>query len=88
MKKRDLKKQSLTDWDRLEQMQDADIDLTDIPELDEAFFKNAVLRLPRPKATVCIRLDQDILDWFRTQGKGYQTRINAVLRAYKDAKSA
>ncbi|MDI6854333.1 MAG: BrnA antitoxin family protein [Deltaproteobacteria bacterium] len=40
-----------------------------------------------PQAKVCIRLDQDILEWFKSQGKGYQTKINAVLRAFKEAQS-
>jgi len=88
MKKRDLKKPSRTDWARLKAMRDEDINLSDTPELSDSFFKNAVLRLPKPKAKVCIRLDQDILEWFRSQGKGYQTRINAILRAYKETQSA
>ena len=88
MKKRDLKKPSRTDWARLKAMRDEDINLSDTPELGDSFFKNAVLRLPKPKAKVCIRLDQDILEWFRSQGKGYQTRINAILRAYKETQSA
>ena len=87
MKKRDLQKQSQTDWARLETMGDEEIDFSDIPELNNASFKNAVLRLPKPKAKVCIRLDQDILEWFKSQGKGYQTKINAVLRAFKEAQS-
>jgi uncharacterized protein (DUF4415 family) len=66
-------------------MTDGDIDLSDIPELDESFFKNAVLRLPVPKASITLRLDRDVLDWFRAQGRGYQTRINAILKAYKEA---
>ena len=87
MKKRDLKMQSQTDWTRLDAMRDEDIDFSDIPELNEAFFKNAVIRLPKPKAKVCIRLDQDILEWFKAQGKGYQTKINAVLRAFKQSQA-
>jgi uncharacterized protein (DUF4415 family) len=87
MKERDLKKRSRTDWERLDAMRDNDIDFSDIPELTDAFFKKAVLRLPKPKAKVCIRLDQDILEWFKSQGKGYQTKINAVLRAFKEAQS-
>jgi len=87
MKKKDLKKPSQTDWPRLETMRDEDIDFSDIPELTETFFKNAFIRLPKPKAKVCIRLDQDILEWFRSQGKGYQTKINAVLRAFKESQA-
>ncbi len=87
MKKRDLKKQSQTDWTRLDAMRDEDIDFSDIPELNEAFFKNAVIRLPKPKTKLSIRLDQDILEWFKSQGKGYQTKINAVLRAFKESQA-
>lgn len=38
-----------------------------------------------PKASIALRLDADVLEWFKSQGRGYQTRINAVLRAFKDA---
>jgi len=64
-------------------MRDEDIDFSDIPEQGEEFFETAELRLP--KKTVCIRLDADVLEWFKAQGKGYQTKINAVLRAHKEA---
>ena len=68
-------------------MRDEEIDFSDIPELGEDFFRNATLRLPRPKAQVCIRLDRDVLDWFKAQGRGYQTKINAILKAFKEAHS-
>ena len=76
---------SRTDWERLETMSDADIDFSDIPELDADFFRNAKVRMPLPKKAVSIRLDQDVLAWFRKQGRGYQTRVNAVLRTYMQA---
>jgi uncharacterized protein (DUF4415 family) len=50
-------------------------------------WARARLVLPPGKELVTLRLDRDVLDWFRKAGKGYQTRINAVLRAYKDAHS-
>lgn len=57
----------------------------DISELgDDAFLKNAELNIPR-KQIVTIRLDADVLDWFKKQGKGYQTRINKLLRSYMEA---
>lgn len=69
----------------LEAMSDDDIDLSDIPELDEDFFKNAKLvdRKPRTEA-ISIRIDTDVLQWFKQQAKekGYQTLINDVLRTY------
>lgn len=71
-----------TDWKRLAEMRDEDIDFSDIPELDESFWKNATLRYPQAKERVTMRLDKEILDFFRSQGRGYQTRINAVLASY------
>ena len=61
------------------------IDFSDIAELDESFFKNATLVLPaQPKKQLTVRFDADVIEWFRAQGKGYQTRMNAVLRKYVD----
>ncbi len=57
------------------------IDTSDIPEQGNAFFKRARLRLPEPKTAVTIRLDQQVLKWFKAKGPGYQTRINALLKA-------
>jgi uncharacterized protein (DUF4415 family) len=59
-----------------------DIDYSDIPELDEAFFRNAKLVEPSPKEQITMRIDADVLEWFKARGKGYQTRMNAVLKAY------
>jgi len=69
-------------WDRIDAMSDEDIDTSDIPPLDEEFFANAQIRMPKTKETVTIRLDSDVVSWFKGQGKGYQTRINAVLKTY------
>lgn len=52
---------------------------------DEAFWKTAKVVYPQPKETITIRLDADVLAWLKDQGKGYQTRINAILRAYMKA---
>ena len=82
-----MKKKYFSDLKRLRNLKDEEIDYSDIPELDEAFFKKAVIVLPQPKASVSIRLDQEVLDWFKAQGKGYQTRINALLRAYMEAQT-
>jgi len=67
-------------------MKDDEIDLSDIPALDEEFFRNAQIRLPVRKQHVSMRLDSEVVDWFRKQGRGYQTRINAVLSAYVRAR--
>jgi uncharacterized protein (DUF4415 family) len=79
-----LSKRSKTDWKKLDAMKDKDIDTRDIPALDDDFFSRAELRLP-PKQAVTIRLDADVLEWFKGQGKGYQTRINKLLRTYMEA---
>jgi uncharacterized protein (DUF4415 family) len=85
MNENDLKKVSKTDWQRIDAMSDEDIDTSDIPPLDEAFFANAQIRLPERKVPITIRLDPDVLAWFKDLGKGYQTHINAVLRTYMEA---
>jgi uncharacterized protein (DUF4415 family) len=71
-----------TDWERLRNMDDSDIDFSDIPPLDEGFFRNAVFRPPRIRKMVSIRLEEHVLNWFKRQGSGYQTRIQSVLRQY------
>ena len=88
MSKKKVKKRAATDWAALDARRDKDIDFSDIPEADENFFKNAVVRLPQPKVSICLRGDRDVLDWFKAQGKGYQTRINAILKAYKEGHSS
>jgi uncharacterized protein (DUF4415 family) len=63
-------------------MPDTTIDFSDIPPLTDAFWKNAV-RNPFYKPTktaTTVRIDSDVLLWLRGQGKGYQSRINAILR--------
>jgi uncharacterized protein (DUF4415 family) len=70
---------------RLEEIQnipDSDIDTSDIPELDDNFWRTAKMVTPIAKKAVSIRLDSDVLDWFKGQGKGYQSIINNVLRTY------
>ena len=85
MSKPNLKKQSRTDWVRVDALREQEIDYSEIPELGDDFFKSAVLRMPEPKAIVTLRLDRDVLEWFKKQGPRYQTRINALLRAYVEA---
>ena len=67
---------------RLAERPDSEIDFSDIPPLKESFWKNAV-RNPfyRPvKQQLTVRLDADVVAWLRQHGKGYQTRLNRVLR--------
>lgn len=74
---------------KLLEMSDEEIDFSDIPELDEAFFQNAKLVEKKPRTeAISIRIDVDTLEWFRNYAKnnedikGYQTLINDVLRTY------
>jgi uncharacterized protein (DUF4415 family) len=66
----------------IENIPDEAINTSDIPELDDNFWKKAKMVEPIPKKSISIRLDTDILEWFKSQGKGYQTSINNVLRTY------
>jgi uncharacterized protein (DUF4415 family) len=86
MRVKNLKSRSNTNWERLSTMTDKEIDLTDSPELDDSFFASATILLPEPKKSISLRIDKDVLDWYRHQGPGYQTRMNAVLRMYMRAK--
>lgn len=86
---RERKKSIKSDLARLDALKDEDIDYSEIPDLSalgEEFWNKAVVKRAEPKIQVTIRLDREVLDWFKAQGKGYQTRINAVLRAYKEAR--
>ena len=72
--------------EELAALPDAAVDTSDIPALDVAFWNNARVVMPeRGKRQLTVRLDGDVLDWFKAQGKGYQTRMNAVLRSYYEA---
>ena len=67
-------------------VKDQDIDTSDIPELDENFWKNAKLGPPRTKPNVSLRLPVEVIEFFKTENpKGYTARMAAVLSAYVDA---
>ena len=70
---------------KIDGIKEENIDYSDIPELDDTFWDNAVIEYPEKKKPVTLRLDADVLAWFQSRGKGYQTRINAVLRSYVEA---
>ncbi len=69
--------------ERLRLLKDHDINLTDIPELDKSFWKNARHKsmFKVMKVSTTVRLDADVIAWLKSYGKGYQTRINAILRS-------
>ena len=64
---------------------DSAIDYSDIAELGPEFWENAKVVFPASKQAVTIRIDGDVLDWFKGGGKGYQSRMNAVLRSYMES---
>lgn len=80
---------SLTDWNRVDaktQAQvEADADSDDLEDGNVWDWTQGSIDLPKPKAVLNMRVDRDVLEFFKTAGKGYQTKINAVLRAYKNA---
>lgn len=79
-----------TDWKRVRAMRDKDIAFTaDAPRTSPEDWAQAVahrgLPLPPRKEQIALRVDADVLAWYRAQGIGWQTRMNAVLRAFRDA---
>lgn len=79
------KKSIKSDLIRIDALKDGDIEYFDSPELDDSFFIRATVAWPPAKKQLTLWLDEDVLDWLKKQGKGYQTRINAILRAYYEA---
>jgi uncharacterized protein (DUF4415 family) len=82
-----------TDWDRLRKTTDEEIEASVADDPDWAEFKDidwskVELTIPAPKKPISIRVDEDVLDYFKQQGTGYQRRINAVLRSYMEQKKS
>lgn len=88
MNKKNISSKSRTDFERLAKMKDSEIDYSDIPEITPEQFAKAVVRKglkPVPKKSqITLRLDSDVLEWFKGTGKGYHTRINTLLREYME----
>ena len=83
--------QGQTDWARVDRMTEADLGNAiaadpDDPVNDPSYWETTAPVWPRRKEQVTVRLDADMLNWFRKQGRGYQTRINAVLRGFYEAR--
>jgi uncharacterized protein (DUF4415 family) len=84
------RQRGITDWRRVDRLSDDEIrraveaDPDAAPIVPAEWFKRARLVDPKPKKAVSLNLDEDLLRWFKKQGKAYQTRINGVLRAYVD----
>jgi uncharacterized protein (DUF4415 family) len=84
MSAKSIKKQpqSKTNWASLHKKDDSTISYKDNPETTKEFWKNAKVRMPVNKKPVSLRLDEDILIYFKKKGPGYQSKMNAVLKAY------
>lgn len=81
---------SRSDWEKASGMTQAQIEASVASDPDEGDmvmdWENVTVELPQPKAVLNMRIDKDILEYFRKTGKGYQSRINAVLRSYVERK--
>jgi uncharacterized protein (DUF4415 family) len=77
---------SRSDWAKAAAMTGEEIEATVAADPDEADmimdWGNTTIEMPRPKAVLNMRVDQEVLDYFRNTGRGYQSRINAVLKSY------
>ena len=79
------KKSIKSDLARIDRMKDTEIDYSDIPALDKSFLKKASTDWPPVKKQLTIRLDADVLKWIKGHGRGYQTRINRILRVVMES---
>jgi uncharacterized protein (DUF4415 family) len=78
-------KHGQADLARLRRMTDAEIERTapaELPFLPDDFWKDARVVVPSTKEAISLRVDADVLEWFRAAGPRYQSRMNAVLRSY------
>ena len=80
-----MKKPSETNWEKIDQMMDDDVDTSDIPPLDDDFFERSEWQMPEKKTSVVLSVDSEILKWFEDQGLDFQNRINAALKIYAEA---
>ena len=85
MSENNLKNTSQTNWAKLETMTDEEIDTSDIPPLDEKFFANARLRMPRGKIVVTVSVEKDVNDWYQAQGEESKALMSAALKIYAEA---
>ncbi len=88
MKANDMNKSSETNWAQVDALTDDTIDITEIGPLRESFFERATLRSPRPLVPVTIKLDPEVVAWFKSQGGDWEERLNAALRIYAVAHKA
>lgn len=82
--------ESRTDWDAVKRMTEEELGASIAADPDDVHepidWTQAIKGLPPRKRDIHIRIDEDVLDWFRQTGRGYQTRINSVLRAFMESR--
>ena len=88
MSVKNLKTPSETDWARIDQLTDDEIDVSDSPPLDNDFFASAQWQMPDKKTAVTLSVDSEVLKWFEAQGADFQLRVNAALKIYAEAHQA
>ena len=75
-----------TDWARVDALTEDEVDAAvDRDEEGEFDWSTTQVGIPGPKQQLTVRFDLDVIEWFKTQGAGYQTRMNAVLRSFVEA---
>lgn len=90
MSKKCTIRESQAEYNHINSLKDEDIDFSDCPEITPEMFAKAIIRkglkpFPR-KSQITLRIDSDVLSWFRKHGSGYQTQINSLLKAYMQEK--
>ena len=80
-----MNKPSETNWARVDALTDDTVDTTDIAPLRECFFSQATLRVPRDLVPVTVKLDPEVVAWFKAQGGDWEQRLNAALRVYAES---
>ncbi len=92
MNRKSTSTQYETDWERLKNMKDEDINFSDIPPITEEMFKNAVVRRGSKSASAnsqeTLAVDGDVIEFFKARESDYQTKINQLLRAYMETHQA
>ena len=90
MNNESILKKSLTDWEKLDNMTDEEIDFSDCPEITPEMLKSATVRRGKKshlqKETITLQIDRDVLQWLKNKEESYQSYINTLLRACMEAK--
>jgi len=85
MNENDLRSYSKTDWERIDQMDDEDIDTSDIPPLTDEFFETGEWRRPAEKIQLTVEVEPEVAEWYRKQGNNSERCLSAALRIYAQA---